>query len=580
MNSVNFRSLSSFYAQNTNPLLNAIQKKVLFIAGIALLALGLAYVLYTRRCFKANTTPAETSEPEKTDKLAQTKITSDKEKPAGAELKKTSAPAQPKQAKKQEEELDKLDKKEETPKGPTPNPTPTPIPAQQFEGDAFNEEEIDELVDAYVPPEDELSDLTDDAEVEKAKTDEDIVAKPPIVDPKSIVPQPQKSQTNIEILEAKIPTLSIKAVKYDAKPLRGDQMGLPIADYHKSFIDVKKEVRYATRDKTIAEVLKLLLSYDKHQFSKYTGLPKACQLTPALVQFYESMKVHPTCLFRDKLQDSASTQLLGRFDVLVTPLLMSFDAFWKEEDIAKNSAFLMHSAAAINIGDLHDQSDFSDFSTLDPATGAQHLNEHDYLKAMARIFDHILEAQERFVTNAVWFPFGMGANLRNLPKNDLFYKDPQNLYNLRAKIAATFVEAAKLHPKLNIHLCLPTAEPGEEPTQNYNALISALEASKADIAKQFKVYVNVDAASLAQKLANQAKPIGVSLVNGANRNLLGNEWFGDYALRAIDENIHRRSFLAALIALLLNGGTEKRKRTVDELQQRVEDLNKGTIFDF
>ena len=576
MNSVNFRSLSSFFPEHLNPLLNSLQKKILVIAGLAILTLGLAYVLYTRRCFKAKITPAETSDPEKTDKLAQTKIAPDKEKSEG-EPKKASAPAQPKQAKKQEEELSK---KEETPKGPTSNPTPTPMPAQQFEGDAFNEEEIDELADAYVPPEDELSDLTEDAEVEEARTDEDLGAKPSKVDPKPSVPQPQKPQTNIEILEAIIPTLHTTHVKYDAKPLRGDQMGLPIADYHKSFIDVKKEVRYAVRDKTVAQLRQWLVLVDKGQVPS-TGLPKTCQLTPAVVNGYLAAKYPQIRLFRDKTEDSDSAQLLGRFDVLATPIRMNYDAFWKEETGVEQKCFIMHSAAAINIGESDHAEDFNDFSTLDQATGERHLNELGYLKAMAKLFDHLLAAQESSgIKDAVWFPFGMGAFLRNLPKNDPTYKDPQQLYYLRADIAATFVEAAKLHPKLNIHLCLPTAEPGDEPTQNYNAFISALEASKTDIAKQFKVYVNVDAASLAQKLANQARDsTTVSLTNGANRNLLGNEWFGDYALKAIDENIYRRSFLAALTALPLNGGTEKRKRTVDELQQRVEGL-KGLVSYF
>merc|ERR1711869_74519 len=55
---------------------------------------------------------------------------------------------------------------------------------------------------------------------------------------------------------------------------------------------------------------------------------------------------------------------------------------------------------------------------------------------------------------------------------------------------------------------------------------------------------------LAQELAKSSP--NVVLVNGANRRLIGNHWFGDHARRAIDENLHRRSWKMAALAYLLN----------------------------
>eukprot|EP00419_Tripos_fusus_P062755 CAMPEP_0172907818 /NCGR_PEP_ID=MMETSP1075-20121228/179587_1 /TAXON_ID=2916 /ORGANISM="Ceratium fusus, Strain PA161109" /LENGTH=62 /DNA_ID=CAMNT_0013765497 /DNA_START=44 /DNA_END=228 /DNA_ORIENTATION=- len=59
----------------------------------------------------------------------------------------------------------------------------------------------------------------------------------------------------------------------------------------------------------------------------------------------------------------------------------------------------------------------------------------------------------------------------------------------------------------------------------------------------------------------------VGLLNGANRELIGNHWFEDGARFAIDENLHRRSASLARAALLLNMGTAARHRRPTQLEE-------------
>jgi len=244
-------------------------------------------------------------------------------------------------------------------------------------------------------------------------------------------------------------------------------------------------------------------------------------------------------------------KVLGRFDSIAVPTVMDLDHDWKPYDSPDSQTpfYTLH-GAAINIGESAHAEDFKDYSIK-----ANTLDEDKYLTDMGKVFRLMLSAQDQIgAQESVWFPFGMGAFLRNLPKNDGTYSDHTKLDALRKKIAAQFMEQALKFPAMNIHLCLPVNHQDLtcEMSRNYSAF---MQAYKENTPSNIEIHENVDAASLAQHLANESKvPYSVSLANGANRNLIGNHWFGWGAKQAIDENIHRRSSWLAIFAFLLNGG--------------------------
>lgn len=263
---------------------------------------------------------------------------------------------------------------------------------------------------------------------------------------------------------------------------------------------------------------------------------------------------------------SRDTQLLGRFDVLGVLCSMDYDANWQLNPKGQNPFYVLH-GAAINIGESARAADFQDYSSN------ERLDEQKYVHDMGKIFHQILAAQEKLGNeDAVWFPFGMGAFLRNLPECDKTYKNPQAHAELRQKLADIFVQEIANFPSLRIHMCLPLDQvKGSKDQQNYNAFTNAFAHAPQAVKERILLHVNVDATDLAQRLANQHKdPNKISLVNGANRNLIGNHWFGDRALVAIDENFHRRSSLAAVIALLLNDGINTKQRRPNELASIVQ----------
>lgn len=359
--------------------------------------------------------------------------------------------------------------------------------------------------------------------------------------------------------------------------------GITIAEHNKQYPSVDEKTKYAVRDKTMEEVMGLLDSsiHMKYRWNKSQEMHKDFEiwskmfsyglytldrslpdfLDPFLnkIKLYESDQSKGTC---------QGTQLLGRYDVLQAPCLMAYDHNWKKHEHSQ-TPFLVHHAAAINIGECAQAEDFNSFQL-----GPGNLNENAYLDAMENLFAQVMQAQSATeVKHTVWFPFGMGAFLRHLDRNDPSYThDKLNL--LRKKIAERFVNALQRHyankSMPTIHLCLPTGTDQKDP--NFLAFTHALkEASKISI----QLHLNVDATHVAQQLANVHGEYSVSLVNGANRNLIGNHWFADRALVAIDENLHRRSPLTALISFLLNNGTELQDRTKEaaQLHARIKALN-------
>ncbi|QLH37305.1 MAG: hypothetical protein HWD61_15125 [Parachlamydiaceae bacterium] len=219
-----------------------------------------------------------------------------------------------------------------------------------------------------------------------------------------------------------------------------------------------------------------------------------------------------------------------------------------------------------------DAEDFQDYSQDGK------LDEARYLQDMSQVFNNILSAQSQTgAKKAVWFPFGMGAFLRNLSKNDpsytkdkmgqlkfklakAFLKKPRNFRKWKSTsvfLASRIQMQSRMHQKSKrIKIVMPFISPAKTP----------------EIQDRVHLYINSDATQVAQDLANQAENSSeVSLVNGANRNLIGNHWFEDRALVAIDENIHRRSLLAAVMAYGFNGGTKVTEHAPNHLANVVSE---------
>ncbi|CCB91941.1 putative Serine/threonine protein kinase [Waddlia chondrophila 2032/99] len=369
--------------------------------------------------------------------------------------------------------------------------------------------------------------------------------------------------------------LGSSGVPFGHAPLQTN--GLSTGYTYQGFPVIHQDRRYTVRDQTKKNLMSLfgrIEQYDKGGQSKekYKKDAKSVAKTsfdnpPGIREPIKGLLKHVRLYQDDRgaCQSSNQEELLGRFDVVSVPCRIDYDAFWNPVDTKHQKIFYMHHAAALNIGETQHASDFKAYSN----NGM--LDESKYVKDMQSIFGNVLSAQSLSgVKHAVWFPFGMGAFLRNLHKCDPSYNDSQKLSDLRQSLAKAFVEELKKHPGMDIHLCLPVSGPGDESTENYNAFISALLAADSQVKSRVTVYTNQDATALAQELANKHGGDQVSLANGANRKLIGNHWFDDRALRAIDENIHRRSPISSAIALMLDQDVEPKKRKKDELKTTIQ----------
>lgn len=272
---------------------------------------------------------------------------------------------------------------------------------------------------------------------------------------------------------------------------------------------------------------------------------------------------------------SGGQNLLGRYDCIALRICADYDKDWKFIQGARPNFWILH-AAAVNIGENVRTSEIADFRK----EGLNTLDEDKYLKAMLRIFDNVvmvcntLEAE-----HLVLFPFGMGAFLRNLHLLDATYCDPLALSRLRCGIAAKLVEALSGScPRLRIHVCLGGSS--EEAQSNIDAFIRGFRAASQGVKDRTEFWSGADAFQLSHDLASQSSK--VLLLNGANRRLLGNHWFEGGARRAIDENLHRRSWIMSALAYLLNGYSSKRtfaSRDPCELRDNVQWLG-GKVYNY
>lgn len=343
------------------------------------------------------------------------------------------------------------------------------------------------------------------------------------------------------------------------------KMGVAIEKSRKELPSISDRTRYTVRDNTIGAISgHLALSLDPSDKEIHSKLEKVAEsaigkkirIPRDLKQLLEQVTLYtPSDESSQADQKSRGTALLGRYDVLATPCRMDYNAKWQKHQ-TERFPFLVHHAAAPNIGESANAEDFASFSNDNGQ-----LDEDKYLRAMSQIFTNIIQQQiQSGVSDAVWIPFGMGAFLRHLGDNDSRYKDRNTMIALRNQIAEVFVKVvgkfAKRYSYFNIHLCLPTeSNPHSATNDNYNAFIRAIfEEGNPKVTNAIRVYINEDGTDLAQHLAQKKAEYKVSLVNTANRNLLGNHWYSDRARHAMDENLHRRSSLLATISLLLNQG--------------------------
>jgi len=292
-------------------------------------------------------------------------------------------------------------------------------------------------------------------------------------------------------------------------------------------------------------------------------------------------------LFRDEGDGSAGRStgvsaggkfLMGRFDVLGVGAVADYDATWKfvrAGNTPKQPFWVLH-GAALNIGENERATDFGDYSNENGK-----LDFIAYIEDMGRIYENILQAAAALgVSDFIFFPFGMGAFLRNLHKLDpVFVENDPGLVMLRCALAKRFVQAlVRAKVPYVVRLCIAPSGKGDELDANANAFLSSLlEGIREGIDEGRKlkpaaveILLNADALTTAQRFADDGRT--VALVNGANRCLVGNHWFSHGARMAIDENLHRRSWRMAATAYLLNGGAEVRTRTENSLAEAVKVL--------
>jgi len=242
-------------------------------------------------------------------------------------------------------------------------------------------------------------------------------------------------------------------------------------------------------------------------------------------------------------EPSGSINLLGRYDMICVRAHADFDKDWHFLKGPKQPFWVLH-AAAINIGETASAPDFRDF------TSAGVLDVDAYINAMGHLIDKMVAASSAVgAQHLVFFPFGMGAFLRNLHSNDRSFEGDALMQMLRRRLADRFAQGiGRAAQRMAVHVCLQFG--AEEALMNADAFIRALAALPPVLKQQVALYPEGDCLQLAHELASTSAM--VLLVNGANRQLIGNHWFAGRAKRAIDENLHRRSWTLSAQAYLLN----------------------------
>eukprot|EP00928_Gymnodinium_smaydae_P040493 TRINITY_DN27458_c0_g1_i1.p1 TRINITY_DN27458_c0_g1~~TRINITY_DN27458_c0_g1_i1.p1 ORF type:complete len:557 (+),score=76.72 TRINITY_DN27458_c0_g1_i1:174-1844(+) len=277
--------------------------------------------------------------------------------------------------------------------------------------------------------------------------------------------------------------------------------------------------------------------------------------------------------------------LLRRYEVLCAYVHADFDFHWDMTSGRFKHNFWVAHAAALNVGESQASAyDFQDF-----ADNQSSFKQSDYAEAMGRIVQLIVIASNTLnVTDLVFFPFGMGAFIRNLKYMDTKYDDNLLMQQLRAEVALGFVRALRaVAQDTRIHLCLrftPFVGEGSETSNietlgNTAAFLRAVREPRdmAALKDRLIVWPDADSMQIAQGLA--AAGGTAMLVNGANRKKIGNHWYQGGARQAIDENLHRRSWTMSAISYYVNSGfKDTSQRGANDLPSRVAELG-GRVLD-
>mmetsp|Transcript_4890 Transcript_4890/g.13729 ORF Transcript_4890/g.13729 Transcript_4890/m.13729 type:complete len:930 (-) Transcript_4890:77-2866(-) len=257
--------------------------------------------------------------------------------------------------------------------------------------------------------------------------------------------------------------------------------------------------------------------------------------------------------------------LLGRYDMVCVRAHPDFDMDWAAIKGPIRKFWVLH-AAALNVGETGKSPDLPDF--LSRAHG---LDEHRFGTAMQRLFENVVTVCVTLhIVHLVMFPFGMGAFLRNLPLADPRYASAPANCSLRRRIVGHLIEALlRSEPFLNVHICLQDGS--EESKRNCDAFLRGLREAHPALKQRVTMWPNGDCLQLAHELSAHSQHVLV--LNGANRQMLGNHWFQDQARHAIDENLHRRSWTMSAMSYLLNNHGKrqsKQDRGPEELKTNVE----------
>lgn len=341
----------------------------------------------------------------------------------------------------------------------------------------------------------------------------------------------------------------------------------------------RRQVRLNTREKVAKE---LGLAYFGERATNATRMPP---------------QLRATHLFVDRSKDSSAgmapaggTNLLGRYDVCCVKVCADMDRKWCFARGHKPDFWVAH-AAAINIGEYVDAADFEDFRKQEN-NAVKVLDVYKYTEAMGHIMDNVVQVCKQLgIQDMVFFPFGMGAFIRHVGRIDTTFEQDEEMLRLRRSVAVRMMASLAKAPKgMKVHLCLQFST--EEAQRNADAFLRAIlgDPTLGKGASPLKDRVTIVPEGDVLDIANQlsAKSDKVLLLNGANRQLIGNHWFASRAKMAIDENLHRRSWRLSAMSYLLNdydGEQDVPEREKDTLARRVKslggkvvELNKPGIF--
>jgi len=383
----------------------------------------------------------------------------------------------------------------------------------------------------------------------------------------------RRSDAKAPLAEQKVSPRGTAAQQFLVSEADIRSAGLHVTSYTENHITDRRraEVRENTKSK-VQQELQLMQWGEPVERAAASALPHGDSL--ALFIDSSNYALHspdalPTPGTAAQAAEGGSVMRLGRFDVLAVPGRADLDSAWqfrRFHDRGLERPFLVLHAAALNIG----ESTTTATDWFEYCLDGKRLDESRYIEDMGRIFDNILKAAIKLnVKHLVWFPFGMGAFLRHLGSLDDRFSGRdiarnQAQVDLRRALCRRFaraVQTASRSSAFKLYLALGPSGHGDEADVNADAFIRALSAKMSPAVSHsqqggrdmIQVCLHADALELAHELAASQRG-AVAMVNGTNRHLIGNHWFEDGARRAIDENLHRRSWWLAAYAYVLNVG--------------------------